>query len=61
MSLCIMLTILYFMSSHMQSKTYVESGREAMETLKTLTSTDNGWTQKKNQVCAEKACLIDKH
>ena len=45
----------------MQDKTYAESGLEAMETLKTLTSTNDGWTQKKNQVCTEKACLIDKH
>ena len=65
MSLCIMLTILYFIyvinKLHMQNKTYVESGLEAMEILETLTSTDNGWTQKKNQVCTGKACLIDKH
>ena len=43
----------------MQNKTYVESGRKAMEILETLTSTDNGWTLKKKQVCTEKACLIE--
>ena len=60
MSLCILLTILYILYVinkllHMQDdETYVKSGIEAMEILETLTSTDNGWTQKKYQVCTEK-------
>ena len=54
--------VLYVINKlHMQAETYVKSGHEAMKTLETLTSTDNGWTQKKNQVCTGKACLIDKH
>ena len=47
--------VLYVINKlHMQAEMYVKSGSKAMEILETLTSTNNGWTQEKNQVCTEK-------